>query len=40
MDLITLDFETYYDKEFSLRKVTTENYIRDPRFEVIGVGVN
>lgn len=39
MDLITLDFETYYDKEFSLRKVTTENYIRDPRFEVIGVGV-
>jgi len=39
MDLITLDFETYYDKDFSLRKVTTEAYIRDPRFEVIGVGV-
>jgi len=39
MDLITLDFETYYDKDFSLRKLTTEAYIRDPRFEVIGVGV-
>lgn len=39
MDLITLDFETYYDKEFSLSKMTTEEYIRDPRFEVIGVAV-
>ena len=39
MDLITLDFETYYDKDFSLRKVTTEAYIRDHQFEVIGVGV-
>ena len=39
MDLITVDFETYYDKTFSLSKMTTEAYIRDPRFEVIGVGV-
>ena len=39
MDLITLDFETYYDKVFSLRKLTTEEYIRDPRFEIVGVGV-
>ena len=39
MNLITIDFETYYDKDFSLRKMTTESYIRDPRFEVIGVGV-
>lgn len=39
MDIVTIDFETYYDKEFSLSKMTTENYIRDPRFEVIGVGV-
>jgi len=39
MDLITIDFETYYDKEFSLSKMTTEEYVRDPRFEVIGVGV-
>jgi len=39
VDLITLDFETYYDKKFSLSKLTTEEYIRDPRFEVVGVGV-
>ncbi len=39
MDIVTIDFETYYDKEFSLSKMTTEAYIRDPRFEVIGVGI-
>jgi len=39
MDLITIDFETYYDREFSLTKLTTEEYIRDERFEVIGVGI-
>lgn len=39
MILITLDFETYYDKEYSLSKLTTEEYIRDERFEVIGVSV-
>jgi hypothetical protein len=39
MDLITIDFETYYDKDYSLKKLTTEEYIRDPRFEVIGVAV-
>lgn len=37
--VITIDFETYYDKEFSLSKITTEEYVRDDRFEVIGVGV-
>jgi DNA polymerase I-like protein with 3'-5' exonuclease and polymerase domains len=36
MKYITLDFETYYSKEFSLSKMTTEAYIRDPQFEVIG----
>ena len=39
MDLVTLDFETYYDRDYSLSKMTTEAYVRDPRFEVIGVGV-
>ena len=39
MDLITLDFETFYDKDFSLSKLTTEEYIRDSRFEIVGVGV-
>ena len=31
MDVYTLDFETYYDQEYSLSKVTTEEYVRDPR---------
>ena len=39
MSIITIDFETYYDKEYSLSKMTTEEYVRDLRFEVIGVGV-
>ena len=37
MRIITLDFETYYDREFSLSKITTEEYVRDDRFEVIGI---
>jgi DNA polymerase I-like protein with 3'-5' exonuclease and polymerase domains len=39
MSIITIDFETYYDKEFSLSKMTTEEYVNDSRFEVIGVGI-
>ena len=39
MDIITIDFETYYDKQFSLKKLTTEEYIRSPEFEIIGVAV-
>jgi DNA polymerase len=39
MNIITLDFETYYDKAFSLSKMTTEEYIRSPEFETIGVAV-
>ena len=40
MKLITIDFETYYDKVvFSLSKMTTEEYVRDDRFEVIGVAI-
>lgn len=39
MNLITIDFETYYSKTFSLSKLSTEEYIRDPQFEVIGVAV-
>jgi len=40
MKIITLDFETYYSQEFSLTKLTTEEYVRDERFEVIGVAVS
>ena len=39
MDILVLDFETYYDRAFSLSKMTTEEYVRDPQFETIGVAV-
>ena len=39
MDLITLDFETYYATDYGLRRFTTEEYIRHKSFEVIGVSV-
>lgn len=34
MQLVTLDFETYFDDEYSLKKMTTEEYVRDHRFGV------
>jgi DNA polymerase len=37
--LVTLDFETYYDQEYSLRKLTTAEYVNDPRFFIHMVGV-
>lgn len=35
MDTLTLDWETYYSQEYSLSSMTTESYVRDPRFEEI-----
>lgn len=39
MKLGCVDVETFYDNQYSLSKLTTEEYIRDPRFQVIGVSV-
>ncbi len=39
MSFVTLDFETYYSQQFSLSRMTTEEYIRSPLFEVIGVAM-
>ena len=40
MNILTIDFETFYEKStFSLSKMTTEEYVRSDRFEVIGVAV-
>jgi DNA polymerase len=39
MNIITIDFETAYGGDLGFAKQTTEEYIRDPRFEVIGVAV-
>jgi DNA polymerase I-like protein with 3'-5' exonuclease and polymerase domains len=37
--VLTIDFETFYSREFSLTKLTTEEYVRSPEFQVIGVAV-
>jgi DNA polymerase len=39
MDIVTLDFETYWAQDYTLSKMTTEAYVRDPRFEPIMVGI-
>jgi DNA polymerase len=39
LNLITIDFETFYDVGFSLSNLTTEEYIRDPKFQVVGFAV-
>lgn len=39
MNIITLDFESYYADDYTLSKMTTESYIRDPRFEAHGCAV-
>ena len=39
MDILTVDFETYYDKDYSLSKMQTDAYINDAQFEIIGVAV-
>ncbi len=39
MNLITLDFETYYDTTLSLGKMSTVQYVQHDDFKVWGVGV-
>ena len=39
MKLVTLDFETYYDKDYSLRKMNTIEYVTDERFKAHGVSI-
>ncbi len=39
MNLITIDFETFYDTGYGLNKLTTEEYIKSPMFQVIGLSI-
>ena len=34
-----IDFETYYDKDYSLSKMPTQAYVTDPRFRVLMASV-
>ncbi len=37
--LVVLDYETYWDADYTLRKLSTSEYIRDPRFKAHMVGI-
>lgn len=39
LDLLGIDYETYYDEDYSISKMTTTEYIRDPRFKTHGCAV-
>lgn len=39
MCCLVIDFETYYDRTYSLSKLSTPEYVHDARFEVIGLAV-
>ena len=39
MHIIVVDFESFYSQQFSLSKITTEEYVRHDLFETIGVAV-
>jgi hypothetical protein len=37
--LVTLDFETYHDKDYTLKKLSTSEYVRDRRFEALSCAI-
>lgn len=37
--LVSLDFETYYDADYTLSKLSTSEYVRDSRFKAHMVGI-
>ena len=39
MNILTLDFETFYDVRYSLTQMSTVQYVQDERFFVWGVGL-
>ena len=39
MRIVALDFESFFDDSYTLKKLSTEAYIRDPRFEAHGAAI-
>ena len=39
MDILTVDMETHYARDYSLSKMQTDAYVKDDRFEIVGVSI-
>lgn len=37
--LVSIDLETYYDQDYTLKKLSTSEYVRDPRFKAQMMGI-
>ena len=37
--LVAIDFETYFDQDYTLSKLSTSEYVRDPRFKAQMLGI-
>lgn len=37
--LVAIDLETYYDQDYTLKKLSTSEYVRDPRFRAQMLGI-
>lgn len=37
--ILVIDFETYYDADYTLKKLSTTDYIRSPEFHIFGCGI-
>lgn len=37
--LVSIDFETYWDQDYTLKKMSTSEYVRDPRFKAQMMGI-
>lgn len=37
-EILVIDFETFFDTEYSLSKISTVEYVTDPQFEFTGLG--
>lgn len=40
LDVAVLDFETYFNKDYNLSKMSTVEYVTDPRFEELGLSAH
>lgn len=39
LENIVVDYETHWGRDYSLKKLSTSEYVRDPRFRVMGVSI-